>query len=63
MLSKHVDAIALLVIVLGLLVFSKAPEFRIVRDAQGAPIRIQNALNRLDPCPLSEALIPHFRFR
>ncbi len=63
MLGKHIDAIALLVIALGLLVVSRASELRRVHEAQSAEIRIHNALSHTDACPLTEMLIPHFRFR
>lgn len=56
MLSKHIDVIALLVIVAGLLAFSKAPELRFVPEVNAAGIGIQNKIDRLRPCPLSEAL-------
>ncbi|MGA2595609.1 MAG: hypothetical protein ABSH09_01225 [Bryobacteraceae bacterium] len=61
MLGKHIDAIALVVIALGLLVFSRASELRQLRAAQNSQIRIHNALNQTDACPLTEMLIPHFR--
>jgi len=60
MLSKHIDVIALLVIVAGLLAFSKAPELRFVPKVNAAGIRIHNAIERVGPCPLSHALIPRW---
>jgi len=63
MFGKHIDAIALVVIALGLLLVSKASGMRRVHEAQSAEIRIHNALSQTDTCPLTEMLIPHFRFR
>jgi hypothetical protein len=63
MFGKHIDAIALVVIALGLLVFSRASELRRIREAQGNQVGIHNAMNQTGVCPLTEMLIPHFRFR
>jgi len=63
MIGKHIDAIALLVIAFGLLAVSRASELRRVREAQSTQIGIHSALNQTDACPLTEMLIPHFRFR
>ncbi len=60
MLSKHIDVVALLAIMLGLLIISRTPEMRPVRDARSAGIRIHNALSRIEPCPFSKVLV---RFR
>lgn len=61
MLEKHVDVVALLVIALGLLAFSKPPEPRFFRDVKTAGVRVRNALGRTDVCPLSGAVIPRVR--
>ena len=61
MLSKHIDVAALLLIVLGLLVFSRLPELRFVPEVHAAGMRIQNAIERSGPCPLSNALVPRLR--
>jgi hypothetical protein len=45
---KHVDAIALLLILLGFLAFSKAPDSRLARGVNRAATRIQNAIERIE---------------
>lgn len=55
-MSKHIDVVALLLIALVMLVFSKAPEFRTAPGAKMTQIRIHNALSRVNICPLSAAL-------
>ena len=47
-MRKHVDAIALLAIVLGLLAFTKAPDLRLFRGVNRAALRIQNAIERIE---------------
>jgi hypothetical protein len=61
MLSKHIDVVALLLLVLGLLAFSQARELRFVPEVHAAGLRIQNAIERAGPCPFSSALTPRFR--
>ena len=55
-MSKHIDVVALLLIALVMLVFSKAPELRFAREARTAQIRVLNATGRMNVCPLSAAL-------
>jgi len=55
-MSKHIDVVALLLIALAMLVFSKAPELRFAREAGTAQIRVHNAVSRANVCPLSAAL-------
>jgi hypothetical protein len=55
-MSKHIDVVALLLIALAMIGFSKAPELRFARDAGTAQIRVHNALSRVNVCPLSAAL-------
>ncbi len=47
-MRKHVDAIALLVIVLGFLAFAKAPDSRLFRGVNRAAVHIQNAIERIE---------------
>jgi hypothetical protein len=60
MLTKHIDVIALLVIGLGLLAFSKASELRLVPEVHAAGFQVQNAVHSNPVCPL-DALIARFR--
>ena len=55
-MSKHIDVVALLLIALAMLVFSKAPELRTAPVARMTQIRVHNALSRVNVCPLSAAL-------
>jgi hypothetical protein len=55
-MSKHIDVVALLLIALAMLVFSRAPEFRSAPGARTTQIRVHNALSRVNVCPLSAAL-------
>ena len=61
MLSKHIDVVALLLLVLGLLAFSQARELRFIPEVHAAGLRIQNAVKHGGPCPFSDALIPRLR--
>ena len=55
-MSKHVDVIALLAVVLGLLMVTKISELRVLQNVQASEIRIQNAVGHVDvdTCPLSK---------
>jgi hypothetical protein len=55
-MSKHIDVVALLLIALAMLVFSKAPELHFAPSARMTQIRVHNALTRTDVCPLSAVL-------
>ena len=43
-MRKHVDAIALLLILLGFLAFTKTPDSRLFRGVNRVAIRIQNRM-------------------
>ena len=60
MLSKHIDAIALAVIVLAMVAFSNAPKVIFARDLQSRDIRVQNAVGHTSICPL-DALLARVR--
>lgn len=72
MLTRHIDIFALLLIVLGLLTFGKAPELRLTPDVADAGFRVRTAIARIHTiqrtspgrmnviCPLS-ALKRYFR--
>ena len=47
-MSKHVDAIALLVILLGFLALTKAPESPLFRGVNRAATHIQNTIERIE---------------
>ena len=47
-MRKHVDAIALLVILLGFLAFTKAPDSGLFRGVNRAAIHIQNTIERIE---------------
>ena len=56
MLFRHIDALALLLIMFVLLAFPEVSQLRLVRDVAPASFRIQNAVGhvgQIDPCPLN----------
>ena len=63
-MRKHVDAIALLVILLGFLAFTKAPDSRVFnRVAIRIQNRIQNKIERIESTRFREVVnysIPRF---
>ena len=60
MFSRHIDAIALAVIALAIMVFSRPPEFRFVH-AEASTFGMHDAVGRFNACPFTSVHIPRFR--